>query len=74
LKFDAQDRTDILGLKYVVVGRAYKSLETHEDAHYVLVVRQRLDGGDGTYERVGVGCMQRRHISFQGGEFEARII
>lgn len=74
LKFDAEDKIDIRGLKCVVIGRAPQGQEADEQAHYILVVTQRLQGGDRTYERVGVGSIQRRHISFQGGEFEARIV
>jgi hypothetical protein len=73
LQFDGEDITDIQRLKCIVVGRA-RFQEADEQAHYVLVVMQRLEWGDRTYERVGVGCIQRRHISFQGEEFEARII
>jgi hypothetical protein len=72
LKFDGEDITDTQRLKCVVVGRAREGQETDGQEHYVLVVTQRLEGGH--YERVGVGSIQRRHISFQGGEFEARII
>jgi hypothetical protein len=78
LQFDVEDMTDIQRLKCIVVGRARLEQETDEEAdeqyHYVLVVTQRLEGGHRTYERVGVGSIQRRHISFEGGEFEGRII
>jgi hypothetical protein len=73
LKFDGEDITDIQILKCIVVGRARRQ-ETDDQEHYILVVTQRLEGGHCSYERVGVGSIQRRHISFQGGEFKARII
>jgi hypothetical protein len=77
LKFDVEDIPNIQRLKCIVVGRKYKQYfwrrqEADEEAHYILVVTQRLEGGHRTYERVGVGCIQRRHISFRG-EFKARI-
>jgi hypothetical protein len=68
LKFDGEDMTDIQRLKCVVVGR--EPGRSDEQAQYVLVVTQRLEGGNRTYERVGVGSIQRRHISFEEGESE----
>jgi len=75
LTFDVEDIADIQRLKCIVVGRSLGWAQgADEQAHYVLVVTQSLEGGYRTYKRVGVGSIQRRHISFQGGEFEARII
>ena len=83
LKFDGEDITDIQRLKCIVVGRAYEwgadewgadKRGADEQVHYVLVVTQRLEGRHHAYERVGVASIQRRHISFRGGKFKARII
>ncbi len=71
LKFDGKDITNIEELKCVVVGRAYQRQETDGREYYVLVVIQRREGGP--YERVGVGSIQRRHISFEGEVFERRV-
>ncbi|KAH8680098.1 heterokaryon incompatibility protein-domain-containing protein [Tricladium varicosporioides] len=70
LKFDREDITDTQRLKCVVVGRAVRRARKGKH-YYVLVVVQRLEGGH--YERVGVGSIQGRNISFEGGEFEGRI-
>ncbi|KAH6661757.1 heterokaryon incompatibility protein-domain-containing protein [Halenospora varia] len=72
LKFDGEDITDTQRLKCIVVGRAREGRGTDGQVHYVLAVMQGLEGGH--YERVGVGSIQRRHISFEGREFKARII
>ncbi|KAH8647025.1 heterokaryon incompatibility protein-domain-containing protein [Tricladium varicosporioides] len=81
LKFDVEDMTDIQRLKCIVVGRQCEKYKwrgqgqrADEQAHYVLVVMQRRQGRHRAYERVGVGSIQRRHISFQGGELQARIV
>jgi hypothetical protein len=76
LKFDVEDMTDIQRLKCIVVGRAreWSKRRADEQVHYILVVTQSLEGGHSTYERVGVGSVQGRHILFRGGEFKARII
>jgi len=75
LKFDGDDVTDIQGLKCIVVARARGGQETDEQKHYILAVVERFEGRHGIgYERVGVGSVQRRHISFEGAEFRAPII
>ena len=71
LKFDREDITDTQRLKYIVVGRAIEERGTYGQVHYVLVVTLLKRG---YYERVGVGSIQRRHISFKGRGFKARII
>jgi hypothetical protein len=74
LIFDREDITDIQRLKCIVIGRdALSSIDWR--THYVLVVTQGLSGEFcGDFERVGVGSIQRRHISFEGRELKARII
>lgn len=70
LKFDREDITDTQRLRCIVVGMAQmgmKRLESDMEEHYVLVVTQR-EGGH--YERVGVGSIQRKHISFEAGVME----
>ena len=71
LMFDRKDITNIEELKCVVVGRAYQRQETDGREYYILVVKRKREGGP--YERVGVGSIQRRHISFEGEEFEGRV-
>jgi hypothetical protein len=76
LKFDREDITDTQRLKCIVVGRACEERGTDGQVHYVLVVTKRPQWKlfkRGYYERVGVGSIQRRHISFKGW-FKARII
>jgi hypothetical protein len=76
LRYDGADSTDIQTLKCVIIGR---ELSVHkpddEREYYVLVVTPRCSKEIcRTYERVGVGSIQGRHISFDGQGVEARIV
>jgi hypothetical protein len=75
LQFDVEDMIDIQRLKCVVIGRTYKRLASYDKEYYVLAVKQRLEGGhDRDYERVGVGAIQGRCISFNGQGVMSRIV
>lgn len=70
LKFDEEDIIGIHRLKCVIIGRAHEA-QTEGQEHYVLAVTWQPVGE--YYERVGVGSIQRRHISFEGRDFEGQI-
>jgi hypothetical protein len=80
LIYGGQDRRNLQSVECVVIGRSKGSAygSGDEQEYYVLLVRQTRQrcwvGSRTAYERVGVGSIQRRHISFGGREPRVRII
>lgn len=52
--------------KCVVVGKQRVAMIDENRKHYVLIIMEiGQDGGYKTYKRVGVGCVEGRHISLE---------
>jgi hypothetical protein len=69
------DIVDVQTLMCVVIGRknSWYGETPGEQNHYILVVKPS-GAGTGTYERVGVGSIKERLISFEGRGTKAQII
>lgn len=73
LRFD-ENGMNIKTLKCIVIGRGRSDWSDGQRC-YVLVVKLRCEEEScGEYERVGVGSIDKRHISFEGPGVGARIV
>jgi hypothetical protein len=77
LKYDGVDIVNVQTLMCVVIGREkslqYSKESSEEQEHYILVVKSS-GARTGTYERIGVGLIKKRLISFKGKGSKAQII
>jgi len=77
LVFDEDEDRQTLGLKCVVLGRQcpWRGAPGEDREYYALIVRPVEDGVScRTYERVGIGSLKERHISFSGSAFNVQLI
>jgi hypothetical protein len=72
LVFDEYDRLDTRRLRCIVLGR--DSIRSESKRRYYVLVVKPLSEEEHKYERVGVGSIQDRHISFKGSAVEIRIV
>ena len=72
--FDTDVRTDFQDLRCIVVKRQKLAFADEKQKYYVLVVRRSPLDGDDTVERVGVGVIEKMHLSFDQEGYDVWII
>jgi hypothetical protein len=72
LKYDGEDNADLQMLRVAIIGRE-KRQSGDERRHYILVVTPRCLEGCKIFERVAVGCIPEKVISFEGEEVYSKI-
>ena len=70
---DTTDITDIRTLRYIVMGKQMLRNDDKRE-HYVLLIKPSKTGCREEYERVGVGILLRRDLSFESQPVQVRII
>lgn len=72
--FDTDAGTDFQDLRWVMIGKEKSAFADERQKHYVLVVRPTPSKGSNAFERVGVGAIEKMHISFEELEQDVRIL
>jgi len=72
LKYDEEDSADLQTLRVAIIGRENGQLGD-ERRYYILVITPRCLEGYQTFERVAIGCIPEKCISFESQEVCGKI-